>query len=43
MREEGVGHVLVEEGCAVYEVECYSVWTWGRLAGVKCGDMGEER
>ena len=27
MWEEGVGHVLVEEGCAADEVECYSIWT----------------
>lgn len=25
--EEGVGHVLVEEGGGVYEVERYSVWS----------------
>jgi hypothetical protein len=25
--EEGVGHVLVEEGGGVYEVECHSVWS----------------
>ncbi len=27
VREEGVGHVLVEEGSVTDEVECYSVWT----------------
>jgi hypothetical protein len=27
MGEEGVGHVLVEEGCGIYEVEGHSVWS----------------
>ena len=27
VREQGVGHVLVEEGGGADEVECYSVWT----------------
>ena len=27
MGEEGVGHVLVEKGCGIYEVEGHSVWS----------------
>jgi hypothetical protein len=31
VREEGVSHVLVEEGCGADQVEGYSVW-----AGLGC-------
>lgn len=31
MREDGVGHVLVEEGCLADEIECHPIWTYATI------------